>query len=153
MILTGARAGAVMEPLSVYRVRATSLSADRAAMLEGKIGTLEKAVASGLLASRDLAVVGRSLERYRRERDVEVLRATLASGSDRVRRRAARIAVARDVQLRDRLEAAAAVATPGLVGRAHRRRAQRFWVGAGGVKVEREQTAQAGSGRSPERTP
>jgi hypothetical protein len=146
MILAGARVGAVMEPLSVYRVRATSLSADRAAMLEGKIGTLEKALASGLLTSGDLAVVRRSLERYRREQEVEILRATLAGGSERARRRAARIAVARDVPRRDRLEAIAAVVIPRLVGRAHRRRTERFWVGAGGVAVEREQRAQAGSG-------
>jgi Glycosyl transferase family 2 len=145
MILAGARVGAVMEPLSVYRVRATSLSADRAAMLEGKIGTLEKALTSSSLMSHDFAVVGRSLDRYRREQQVEILRKILAGGSEPARRRAARLAVARQVPLRDRLEAAAAVVTPSLIGRAHRRRAERSWVGAGGVTVKREQRAPTGS--------
>jgi hypothetical protein len=137
MILEGARVGAVMEPLSIYRIRATSLSADRAAMLSGKIGTLEKALVSGALDRGDVAVVRRSLERYRREQDLESLHATLLDGRAGVRPLAAKLAVARDVSLRDRLEAVAALVAPGLVGRAQRRRARRFWVGAGGVKVDR----------------
>ena len=148
MILAGARVGAVMEPLSIYRVRATSLSANRAAMLEGKIGTLEKARTSGMLNDHDLEIVARSLERYRQEQEIEHLHATLARGRGRVRPLAAKVAIARDVRLRDRLEAAAAVVAPGLVGRAHERRAQRFWVGAGGVRVEREEKAGPGSGPS-----
>ena len=145
MILAGARVGAVMEPLSDYRVRATSLSADRAAKLDGKIGTLEKALASGALGRSDIEVVHGSLKRYRREQELESLQATLADGGAGVRPLAARLAVARDVPLRDRVEAAAAIVAPGLVGRAHRRRARRFWVGAGGVKVERADAPAAGS--------
>ncbi len=151
MILAGARVGAVMEPLSVYRVRATSLSADRAAMLEGKIGTLEKAWASGLLTQDDRQVVTRSLKRYRTEQRIESLRATLAGGSGggRARPLAARVAVSPGVGPRDRLEAAAACVAPKLVGRLQRRRAQRYWIGAGGVRVERSQPAGADARQSP----
>jgi Glycosyl transferase family 2 len=144
MILDGARAGAVMEPLSIYRVRMTSLSADRPAMARGKIETLEKALVSGALRRGDLDVVRRALERYRREQDLQSLQATLADGRAGVRPLAAKLAVARHLSLRDRLEAVAALAAPGLVGRAQRRRARRFWVGAGGVKVERGHGPAAG---------
>jgi glycosyltransferase involved in cell wall biosynthesis len=144
MILAGARVGAVMEPLSVYRVRATSLSADRAAMVEGKIRTLEKARASGVLSDADVKIVDRSLGHYRTEQEIEALRESLLNRK-RARRLAGKIAVTRDVGLHDRVEAAAAVVAPGLAGRIHRRRAQRFWVGAGGVRVERYGAGEAGS--------
>ena len=148
MILEGARVGAVMEPLSIYRVRATSLSADRAAMLGGKIGTLEKALVSGALDRGDVDVVRRSLERYRRAQDLESLQATLADGRAGMRPLAAKLAVARDVSLRSRLEAVAALVAPGLVGRAHRRRARRSWVGAGGVEVDRAPAPAPGAAAS-----
>ena len=152
MILAGARVGAVMEPLSVYRVRATSLSADRAAMVEGKIRTLEKARASGVLSDADVKIVDRSLGHYRTEQEIEALRESLVNRK-RARRLAGKIAVARDVRLHDRIEAAAAVVAPGLAGRIHRRRAQRFWVGAGGVRVDRERAGRAGSTPPSSRTP
>jgi glycosyltransferase involved in cell wall biosynthesis len=145
MILAGVRVGAVMEPLSVYRVRATSLSANRAAMVEGRIRTLEKARASGLLSDADVKIVDRSLGHYRTEQEIEELRESLVDGK-RARRLAGKIAVARDVRPHDRVEAVGAVVAPGLAGRLRRRRAQRFWVGAGGVRVEREPLDRAGSG-------
>ena len=93
-----------------------------------------------MLSDADVKMVDRSLGHYRTEQEIEALRESLVNRK-RARRLAGKIAVARDVRLHDRVEAAAAVVAPGLAGRIHRRRAQRFWVGAGGVRVERERAA------------
>jgi hypothetical protein len=113
-------------------------------MAAGKIRTLEKARASGLLTDADVEIVDRSLVHYRSEYAVEALRESFVNRK-RARRLAGKVAVARDVRLQDRIEAVAAVVAPGLAARVHRRRAGRFWVGAGGVRVEREQAARVAS--------
>ena len=51
LILEGSRVGAVAEPLALYRVRESSLSARRDDLVRGKIATLEKARANPCCAA------------------------------------------------------------------------------------------------------
>jgi len=137
LILDGARAGCVMEPLAVYRVHEGSLSADRARLVAGRLQTLEKATARDDLSAHEHAVLNRSLSRYRRELALLDLRAALREGRADVRDRALGVARDRNYPRRVRFNAAAAALLPGMAGRRERRREMNAWVGAGGTRVVR----------------
>jgi len=143
LILDGARAGAVSEPLALYRLRETSLSADRERLLRGKLSTLEKARAHPALHPDERPVLERALAGYRRELRLSELRGDLSSPRAGTRRRALDVAVAPGFAPLHRLEAMAAALAPELAGRVVRRRAQRFWTAAGGVRVDRRRRTTA----------
>jgi glycosyltransferase involved in cell wall biosynthesis len=141
LVLQGCRAGAVAEPLALYRLRETSLSARRGDLLRGKIATLEKARVNSALLSDERIVLEDALAGYRRELALCDLRQSLADREPRARRRALELASSRGSGFRQRGWAAAAALAPGVAGRLERARAERFWTGAGGIRVERREVS------------
>jgi glycosyltransferase involved in cell wall biosynthesis len=137
MIFDGSRVGAVMQPLARYRVRETSLSAQRAQLVQGKIRTLDQTSASIELTDTELQTLRRALAAYRRELALAEARDAAASDDPSARQRALSLIRARHVGLRARLTAAAIAGAPKLSGRMLRRLNARSWVGAGGVRVRR----------------
>jgi hypothetical protein len=138
MILSGSVAGCVDEPLALYRLRETSLTAQRRDLLLGKLATLEKARGNPALRPDELPVLEEALAAYRRELSLLELRAAVAGRAPDRRRRAFGVLGSSGFDLRRRLEAAAMAAAPSLVGWLVRRRAAGTWVGAGGTHVRRE---------------
>ncbi len=147
LILAGARAGCVDEPLARYRLRESSLSARREELVRGKIATLEKARGNPHLRRDELPVLEAALRGYRSEMAVSRLRRSLARGEPGARLLARRLARTADVPLRHRLGAVAAAAAPDPLARLVRRAEERWWTGAGGVRVRRRRPA----GRRPAR--
>jgi glycosyltransferase involved in cell wall biosynthesis len=137
LVLGGSLVGAVLEPLARYRVRETSLSADRTRMLEGRIASLRRALEHPRLTERERAVALRTIAARERELAVVRLHESVRAGAADARRIAARTALAGHAPLPTRLKAAAAAVAPGPAGRLLRRRDERAWVGAGGTRVER----------------
>jgi glycosyl transferase family 2 len=147
MILGGSAAGAVDEPLALYRLRESSLSADRARLVGGRVQTLTKASLHPGLSEAERRVVAASLATERRELALLELRRAVADGASDARRRA--VAVARDSghPRATRLKAALAAASPRVTGRLLRRRLEGRWTAASGIEVERAPGATAPSGR------
>jgi glycosyltransferase involved in cell wall biosynthesis len=137
LILAGSRAGCVDEPLALYRLRESSLTAQRRDLLLGKLATLEKARSNPDLREAEGPVLEDSLAAYGRELRLLDLRDSLAAGNAGSRRRALGLLRAPGQALRSRLELAAMAAAPDAFGRLLRRRANRSWVGAGGTRVRR----------------
>src|SRR5215207_10432786 len=141
MILDGSRVGAVAEPLALYRLRQTSLTARRRELALGKISTLDKAAQSNLLEPGERAIVERTIMAHRREVDMIDVRTAAMAGNQSVRGRALAAARGGGSSLRQRLEALAIAASPALSRRVLRRRAARSWVGAGGTRVAKSRGA------------
>ncbi len=147
LVLQGSRAGAVAEPLALYRLRETSLSAQRDDLARGKIATLEKARVNAALRGDERIVVDKALGGYSRELALAELRQSLARREPGVRLRALGLARQPGLALRQRASTAAAALAPGMVGRRERSRAERFWTGAGGIRVDRREAARGGRRR------
>jgi glycosyltransferase involved in cell wall biosynthesis len=137
MILAGSAAGCVDEPLALYRLRETSLTAQRRDLLLGKLATLEKAWGNPHLREDERPVLEASLRSYRRDLSLFELRAGVAAGEAGVSRRALALLVKPGLATRPRLETAAIAVAPRLAGHLLRRREARSWVGAGGTRVGR----------------
>jgi glycosyltransferase involved in cell wall biosynthesis len=137
LILAGSRAGAVDEPLALYRVREASLSSRRDDLVRGKIETLEKARATQALDADDRRALEGALDGYRRELALASLQRALAADEPGLRRRGLELAAARGLTARQRVETLGAALAPRAAGRLARRRAARYWTGAGGIRVDR----------------
>ena len=140
LILRGARAGCVDEPLSLYKLRETSLTAQRRNLLLGKLATLEKARSNPDLQDDERPVLENSLAAYRHELGLMDLRDSLAAGSPDARGQALALLRAPGQRFRGRMALAAMATAPATSGRFLRRRANGSWVGAGGVRVPRNQS-------------
>jgi glycosyltransferase involved in cell wall biosynthesis len=141
LILGGACAGCVDEPLAHYRLREASLTARRHELLLGKLATLTKARRNPDLRADERPILERSIEQYRRQLALlELQRAIAAEGRD-ARARALEIARSRGYPLRARLGVAAMAAAPGISRRFLRRRDANTWVGAGGIRVTRSRAS------------
>jgi glycosyltransferase involved in cell wall biosynthesis len=138
LILDGSRVGAVDEPLALYRLRETSLTAKRRELALGKISTLEKAARSDRLEPGERAVVKAAIAAHRREVEMLDVRAAIAAGDRDARRRALAAARENGFRARERLQALAMAASPELSRRMLRRQATRSWVGAGGTRVAKD---------------
>src|SRR5205085_2826638 len=136
LILSGSRAGAVDEPLALYRLRESSLSADRGKLARGGLQTLEKAAAHPSLSASERKTVKTALAAQRSKLATIDLRRALAGGVPDRRRRALGVMRDRHSAPRTRLKAAAAAVAPGLVGRLLTKRDAGAWIGAGGTRVE-----------------
>ena len=137
LILSGSRAGAVLEPLSRYRVLEQSLSADRAGMTAGRIQSLRKGLEHPTLRPEERTVAQATIAAYERELAALRLREALRRDDPGARRLALSIGLGRATPAPTRLKAVAAALAPGLAARLVRRREERVWVGAGGTTVER----------------
>jgi hypothetical protein len=137
LILGGSRAGAVLEPLARYRVRPTSLSADRTRMTAGRLQSLRKGLEHPALRPEEREAAQTTLARLERELAVLRLRDSIRSGDPRSRRLALDLVFARGTQASTRLKALVASVAPGAAGRLLRRRDRRVWLGAGETTVKR----------------
>jgi glycosyltransferase involved in cell wall biosynthesis len=137
LILTGSRAGCVDQPLALYRLRETSLTANRRDLLLGKLTTLEKARHNPALADAERPVIESSLAAHRRLLDLLDLRTAIAAGDARARSRALELLRTPGYSPRSRLDIAVMAAAPGTAGRLLRRRGEAAWIGAGGTRVPR----------------
>jgi hypothetical protein len=137
MILAGSSAGCVDERLALYRLRQTSLTAQRRELLLGKLTTLEKARANPALREEERPVLEASLRSYRRDLSLLDVRAAVAAGEPGTTRRALSLLRAREMPMRRRLELAVIAAAPRVAGRVLRRRAASAWTGGGGTRVTR----------------
>jgi glycosyltransferase involved in cell wall biosynthesis len=135
LILRGAEAGVVMEPLARYRVRRESLSADRIGMRRGAVTTLRKARADPALRAGDVPILDASVGIYERELRLLEGRSALIEPSPGVRRRMLGLARDGGLPVRARALALLAALAPRSAGRVQRRRAQREWTGAAGTRV------------------
>jgi glycosyltransferase involved in cell wall biosynthesis len=135
LILDGARAEAVLEPLARYRVHRAGLSTDRLEMRRGAVQTLTKARAHPGLRAEERPVLEESLGGYRREVRLLEGRQDLMQCAPGVRRRMLALAADRGLARRARAMAVLAALAPRLAGRIQRRRAARSWTGAGGTAV------------------
>jgi glycosyltransferase involved in cell wall biosynthesis len=138
LILDGSRVGAVDEPLALYRLRETSLTARRRELALGKISTLSKAARSDRLDLEERAIVERAITAHSREVQMLDLRASIMAGDRDARERALAAAWGRGSRGRERLEAVAMAASPRLARAMLRRQAARSWIGAGGTRVPKD---------------
>ena len=117
MLLDGSRVGLVDEPLARYRLRPSSLSADRSALLEGRCVVLERAAGREGLTAEERRRVGAAL--VREQGNVLMTRAGMAlrEGSPKARRLALDVARRSSLPLRTRLRAMLAALAPGLASR------------------------------------
>jgi hypothetical protein len=137
LILDGALAGAVLEPLARYRLREQSLSADRTGLVGGCVATLRKALGNPALRPDERATLTQSLARHEGELAFLRARDAVLAADPAARRRCLAVATRRNVPAGLRLRGAVAGLAPGLARRWLRRRAAVSWVGAAGVRVPR----------------
>lgn len=136
LILGGARAGLVDDPLSVYRVRPGSLSTARLSTLRRGVRTLELLGGEVSLTPDERAVLERTRAAWSRSLTVEAAREALGEGR-RAEARRLLYSVVRD-RANDpasRAKALVSLAAPRLAERVLDRRRRRAWTGAAGVKV------------------
>ena len=135
LILDGSVAGVVAEPLALYRVRQTSLTARRRELTLGKIATLEKAERNPSLRVDERPVLARALAGHRLELRLIDLRTAVVAGDAGVRRAALALLATPGMSSKNRLEVGAMALAPKLSAVLLRRRAERSWIGAGGTRV------------------
>jgi cellulose synthase/poly-beta-1,6-N-acetylglucosamine synthase-like glycosyltransferase len=145
LILAGSRAGCVDEPLAIYRLRETSLTAQRRDLVLGKLATLEKARTNPDLRADERLYLEQAVTHHRRELALGDLLASVAARDPGARARALTLLRAPGYGARARMQVLAIGAAPGVAGRLVRRRARRGWVGAAGTYVRR------GDGSDPSR--
>jgi hypothetical protein len=112
LILRGASAGLLLEPLSVYAVRGDSLSASQATMLRSSVSLYERAELDPALRAGEREVLAAAVARYRRELAVAELREALLDARSGARRHALAVACGRGFGGRRRVRAAAAAVAP-----------------------------------------
>jgi glycosyltransferase involved in cell wall biosynthesis len=122
LVLDGARAGLVDEPLVRYRLHAGSLTANRARSLRARVTVLEKAATRSDLTDEERRGLEASIVRRRRAAIVAEAAAAAAAGAPDMRARSLAMLLTRGVGPRDRLRAAAGVMSPRIVIRRARRR-------------------------------
>jgi glycosyltransferase involved in cell wall biosynthesis len=137
LMLDGSTAGSVDEPLALYRLWETSLTARRRELALGKVATLEKALRNDRLEPDERQLVSQTIAAHRREVALLDLRAAVAGADDDARRRALAIAGTRTFPARARVQALAMAAGPRVSRAMLERQAARSWVGAGGTRVAR----------------
>jgi hypothetical protein len=86
ILLRGGAVGLIDEPLSVYRVRRSSVSADEAHALAHARGMLEGLRASAALTARERDILDGSVERYDRLHRLAAARIAAAEGAPDARR-------------------------------------------------------------------
>jgi len=118
LILSGSRVGLVAQTLARYRLRTGSLSAQRPALLAGRVDVLERAARHPSLTSLEREVVAGSLRLERSRLAVARARSALLGELPAPRRHAFGVVLGRGHGLRTRAKAAAAAVAPGRARRA-----------------------------------
>ena len=117
LILGGARAGLVAEPLAVYRVWEGGLSSSRLAYARGHVQTLEKTALRSDLDPSEREVLDEALAARRRAEALVAAETALAEGAPDARGRLLRIALGAGFGARTRAKAAGAALAPGAARR------------------------------------
>ena len=117
LLLDGARAGLVDEPLARYRLHPGSLSADRVALLEGRCMVLERAASRNGLTPAERDRVHAALAREQGNALLARTSAALRERSPEARRLALQVARTRSVAAGTRARAALAALAPGPAAR------------------------------------
>lgn len=112
MLLDGSRVGLVDEPLARYRLRPSSLSADRVALLEGRCRVLERAARRDDLTPSEQERVQAALAKERRNALLTRASTALRDGSPDARQLAIRVARTPSLPARTRAKAALAALAP-----------------------------------------
>jgi Glycosyl transferase family 2 len=112
MLLDGSRVGLVDEPLARYRLRPSSLSANRAALMDGRCRVLERAASRSDLTPDERRRVQTALATEQRNALLTRAGTALREGSPEARQLALRIARTRSVPARTRARAALAALAP-----------------------------------------
>lgn len=112
MLLDGSRVGLVDEPLARYRIRPSSLSADRVALLEGRCQVLERAANRDDLTPGERRRVQAALAVERRNALLTRATTALREGSPQARRLAIRVVRTPSLPVRTRAKAALAALAP-----------------------------------------
>jgi glycosyltransferase involved in cell wall biosynthesis len=122
MILDGARAGLVREPLLRYRIRPGSLSSDRSRSLQARVAVLDKVLShSGLRPEERNAVAATRRRAHSRAAATAVRQALLERRPD-ARRQALALAIGRRLAFKTRMLALGAALSPDLGARVLARR-------------------------------
>lgn len=135
LLLDDGRIGAVLEPLSVYRLHAASMSADRVAIERGSIASLESALDNPALRPHERPIVEATIANHRLVLDRATLSAALSARSNSTRSVAATVARNRNQPGGVRVRAALATIAPEVASRMLRRRRRGFVVGTTGRLV------------------
>jgi glycosyltransferase involved in cell wall biosynthesis len=114
VILDGARAGLVDEPLVYYRLHAGSLTSDRARSLRARVTVMEKAARRTDLTAGEMERLARGLAIRSRAALVAEAEAALDSHSPGARRRCLGVVFARKMPARARLKALVGLVSPAL---------------------------------------
>ena len=117
MLLDGSRVGLVNEPLARYRLRPSSLSANRAALMDGRCRVLERAASRSDLTPDERRRVQTALATEQRNALLTRAGTALREGSPEARQLALRIARTRSVPARTRARAALAALAPRVASR------------------------------------
>ncbi len=117
LILAGARAGLVDQPLARYRLRPDSLTAHRPRALRSRVVVLEKTCRHPALTGKERTALLRSLARYRQRAALAEAEEALRRRAPDARRRALAVALGRGFPLAGRGKALAAALAPTLAGR------------------------------------
>jgi glycosyltransferase involved in cell wall biosynthesis len=123
LLLSGARAGCVLEPLAEYTIHPASLSANRYESLMARVALLERARANHPLSDDQVAVLVEAQRGYRRRALAARAEQTLMSGAPGRRRAAVAVLAAGGVGRRRGALLAAAVLAPAWAGGRLRRQA------------------------------
>jgi glycosyltransferase involved in cell wall biosynthesis len=138
MILGGSGVGLVNEPLATYRLNENALSAKRLQQARGRLLTCSRILDHPSLTAEERADVERTKSLIRREIAWgEAKDACVEKTADR-RARAFRVFADAEELRGIRIHALLVALASRLAGAALARRRQRYWIGAGGVRVRRE---------------
>jgi glycosyltransferase involved in cell wall biosynthesis len=122
MILDGARAGLVREPLMRYRIRPGSLSSDRARSLQSRVALLDKLLSHPQLTAEERKALAASRRGAHNRARAAAARQALLERGPHARRHALSLAIGRGLALKTRLLAVGAALMPDLGARALDRR-------------------------------
>jgi glycosyltransferase involved in cell wall biosynthesis len=138
LILEGARAGLVDEPLAVYRVRSGSGSSDRIRLLHGRVGALERVLKRTDLTDKERRVAVDARSFASRMLAVAEAQQALLNGSPDARALSLHIVVGRGFFLSSRAKAILGVVAPGAAAGRLARRRTRMLNDPKGFLAERE---------------
>ncbi len=117
LIFSGCRAGLVLEPLAIYRIRDGSLSTKEVWHLQGLVEIYRKILQSGELSGAERVTAGDRLAACRRLLVVANAKAALRHGSRDARRQCLGVVFGEGQRVSTRVKAAAALVAPGRMGR------------------------------------
>jgi glycosyltransferase involved in cell wall biosynthesis len=138
LVLDGALAGLVAEPLATYRLREGSLTSKRTRMLRGRLATLGKTLEHPGLTTDERQIVRGGIAEQERALGLEDARVAVAEGRDDARRLARGILFGPNQRPLSRLKAALTFIAPGVAARRVRRKRDRARSDAAKIRGARE---------------